>query len=178
MKICQSPTKMFRIESTPRHLSAPRSRLTKYRQAVDCGFNGADSEFTGSPISGLPLDVVRRSFEELFYEQEIPEHQRVQLILNCLSGLTSEYFFSCIHNQLALNIWPLIYWSSVSILKSTIQKQYHTWNDLRSLVLSLKRMKRYRSAHSSSLSYQRVYHAVWPVLPRGKSRWSYFFLFS
>ena len=40
------------------------------------------------------MHLVKRKFNELIFEQEIPRSQTVQLIHNCLSGIANEYFYS------------------------------------------------------------------------------------
>ena len=70
------------------------SNLAKNRQAVANGFNQKDYKFSGSPGTGLALHLVKRKFNELIFEQEIPQSQTVQLIHNCLSGIANDYFYS------------------------------------------------------------------------------------
>lgn len=66
-----------------------RQNLAKNRHAVANGFHHQNGKFSGSPGSGLPLRIVNRKFEELVFEQEIPETDRVQLMHNCLSGIVA-----------------------------------------------------------------------------------------
>lgn len=72
--------------------------LAKQRQAVGSGFYNESSKFTGSRLSGQPLHVVKRKFQELIFEQEIPSDQIVQLMHNCLSGVANDYFYTCIRD--------------------------------------------------------------------------------
>ena len=75
-----------------------QSSLAKQRQAVGSGFFNESTKFTGSRMSGQPLHVVKRRFKELIFEQEIPESQTVQLIHNCVSGVSNGYFYTCVRD--------------------------------------------------------------------------------
>lgn len=79
--------------------SNQRMSLAKQRQAVGSGFYNDSSKFTGSRLSGQPLHIVKRKFQELIFEQEIPEDQIVQLLHNCLSGVANDYFYTYIRDS-------------------------------------------------------------------------------
>lgn len=72
------------IENTDER-GATRPSLAKNRQAVAHGFSHDDQKFSGSPGSGSPLDMVKKKFAELVFEQEIPPNEQVQLTHNCLA---------------------------------------------------------------------------------------------
>ena len=74
------------------------SNLAKNRQAVANGLNQKDYTFSGSAGTGIALHLVKQKFNELIFEQEIPQSQTVQLIHKCLSGIANEYFHSNVHD--------------------------------------------------------------------------------